>query len=65
MKSESPFFLQLEAKKLYEYGKQKKYGQKMCRCLYNCCVVSLNLKMFQLEVLSYLISKTEIKKLKL
>jgi hypothetical protein len=25
----SPFFLQLEAKKLYEYGKQKKYGKKM------------------------------------
>jgi hypothetical protein len=25
-----PFFLQLEAKKLYEYGKQKKYGEKMC-----------------------------------
>ena len=31
----NPFFLQLEAKKLYEYGKQKKYGKKIFKCLYS------------------------------
>jgi hypothetical protein len=48
----SPFFLQLEAKKLYEYGKQKKYGEKMSVSLQLDDECS-NLKMFQLELWSY------------
>jgi hypothetical protein len=48
MNTLSPFFLQLEAKKLYEYGKQKKYGKKMSVSLQLDDECS-NLKMFQLE----------------